>query len=87
MINIRKDQFTELKNKNKSFPLIVSFSGDQTTPINIFYNLDGKYKFLLESAGSGEKQGRFSFLGEDPESTIKSEGLEITETKKLKRER
>lgn len=84
MINIRKDQFTELKNKNKSFPLIVSFSGDQTTPINIFYNLDGKYKFLLESAGSGEKQGRFSFLGEDPESTIKSEGLEITETKKTK---
>lgn len=84
VINIGKEQFNELKNKNKVFPLIASFSGDQTTPINIFYNLDGKYKFLLESAGSGEKQGRFSFLGENPESTIKSEGLEIIETKTTK---
>ena len=80
MINITKDQFNELKNKTKSFPLISTYSGDQTTPINIFYNLDGRYKFLLESAGVGEKQGRFSFLGENPLSTIKSEELKITET-------
>ncbi len=82
MINITEDQFNKLKEKNKTFPLIATYSGDQTTPINIFYNLNGRYKFLLESAGAGEKQGRFSFLGEDPISTIKSEQLEITETTK-----
>ena len=80
MVNITIEQFNELRNREKMFPLIVSFSGDQTTPINIFYNLDGKHKFLLESAGAGEKQGRFSFLGEDPIGTIKSEGLNIIES-------
>ena len=79
MINITNEQFNELKNNGKTFPIIATYSGDQTTPINIFYNLDGKHKFLLESAGTGEKQGRFSFLGENPISTIKSEGLYITE--------
>ena len=82
MTNITNQQFSELKSNGKTFPLIKTYSGDQTTPINIFYNLDGKHKFLLESAGTGEKQGRYSFLGEDPISTIKSEGLEITETSK-----
>ena len=80
MTNITSEKYSELKSKNKIFPIVSTYSGDQTTPINIFYNLDGKYKFLLESAGAGEKQGRFSFLGEDPISTIKSEGLEIIET-------
>lgn len=79
MVNLNKEDFIKLKNKGKSFPLICTYSGDQTTPINIFYNLDGKYKFLLESAGTGEKQGRFSFLGDSPISTIKSEGLNIVE--------
>ncbi len=80
MTNITNEQFNELKNNGKTFPVIATYSGDQTTPINIFYNLDGKYKFLLESAGTGEKQGRFSFLGENPISTIKSEAMNITET-------
>lgn len=79
MTNLNKEDFIKLKSKGKTFPLICTYSGDQTTPINIFYNLDGKHKFLLESAGIGEKQGRFSFLGEDPISTIKSEGLKIVE--------
>lgn len=81
MVNITREEHNELKDKGKVFPIISTYSGDQTTPINIFYNLKGKYKFLLESAGAGEKQGRFSFLGEDPISTIKSEGLKISETK------
>lgn len=84
MINITSEQFSELKKNGKTFPIISTYSGDQTTPINIFYNLNGKYKFLLESAGTGEKQGRFSFLGENPISTIKSEGPEITESSQQK---
>lgn len=80
MTNMTKEQFDKLKNGGSTFPLIATYSGDQTTPINIFYNLDGKHKFLLESAGAGEKQGRFSFLGENPTSTIKSEGIDITES-------
>lgn len=80
MINIKQEEFKKLKQEKNSFPVIATYSGDQTTPINIFYNLDGKNKFLLESAGAGEKQGRFSFLGENPISTIKSCGLEIKET-------
>ena len=83
MININEQQFNDLKREKKKFPVIATYSGDQTTPINIFYNLDGKHKFLLESAGAGEKQGRFSFLGENPISTIKSNGLEITESNSI----
>ncbi|WP_041701495.1 anthranilate synthase component I [Gottschalkia acidurici] len=77
MINLSRDQFEGLKASGKVFPVIVDYSGDQTTPINIFYNLDGKYKFLLESAGTGEKQGRYSFLGQDPITTIKSDKTNI----------
>lgn len=78
MTNLSKQQFESLKLNQKVFPVVVEYSGDQTTPINIFYNLDGKHKFLLESAGTGEKQGRYSFLGQNPITTIKSEGLNIT---------
>ncbi|KNF08138.1 aminodeoxychorismate synthase component 1 [Gottschalkia purinilytica] len=72
MTNVSKERFEVLKGKKIIFPVITEFSGDQTTPINIFYNLDGKYKFLLESAYIQDKGGRYSFIGENPVTTIKS---------------
>lgn len=78
MINLSKEQFEVLKSQGKVFPVVVEYSGDQTTPINIFYNLNGKYKFLFESAGAGEKQGRYSFISQNPITTIKSNGEKIT---------
>ncbi|MDX8045112.1 anthranilate synthase component I [Gracilibacillus sp. S3-1-1] len=41
-------------------------NGDTITPISIFNRINGKKKFLLESSGSHDDKGRFSFIGLDP---------------------
>lgn len=78
MINITKERFEELKKQGTAFPLIMEFIADQITPANMFFNLDGEYKFLLESATIGGSSGRYTFLGENPVKKIKSSGNEIT---------
>lgn len=78
MINIDKARFEELKSTGKTFPLSVEYMADQITPTNMYYNLDGEYKFLLESAMIGGSSGRYTFLGENPVKKIKSSGRSIT---------
>lgn len=78
MINITKERFEELKKRGTAFPLIMEFIADQITPANMFFNLDGEYKFLLESATIGGSSGRYTFLGENPVKKIKSRGKDVT---------
>lgn len=74
MINISKELFYELKDKNKTFSLISTFRGDYLTPINIYKSFKGKYKFLLESGSDFERSGRYSFLGENPKEVYFTQG-------------
>jgi len=72
MFNLTEKNFLEYREKKKTFPVTLKLSGDELTPIGIYYKLKGNRKFLLESVYSESEIGRFSFLGVNPYLTIKS---------------
>lgn len=72
MILPGKSAFYELKKKGGIIPVILKMNADEFTPVGLFYSLKGKRMFLLESAESGKKWGRYSFLGCNPYMVIKS---------------
>ncbi|HEV8044914.1 MAG TPA: anthranilate synthase component I, partial [Rubrobacter sp.] len=52
-------------------PLYAEFIGDLETPISAVLRFSGEDTvFLLESAESAERFGRYSFLGFDPKRTL-----------------
>lgn len=85
MININENKYKDLKNNGKTFPIVKEYIADEITPASIFLNLDGEYKFLLESAANG--QGRYTFLGENPEKIIMSNEEDIKIIKDNKEEK
>jgi anthranilate synthase component 1 len=54
-------------------PVVRSVLGDLQTPVGAFMRLasDARHAFLLESVEGGERTARYSFLGVDPEITVK----------------
>lgn len=82
-----KTEFDAMKGKKEIIPVILKINADELTPISIFYNLKGKRKFLLESAESGKKWGRYSFLGCDPYMIISSynEDIQIEQGDKVEK--
>ncbi|KAB8137703.1 anthranilate synthase component I [Gracilibacillus oryzae] len=48
----------------------MTLNGDTLTPISVFNRMNGKKKFLLESSGSHNEKGRFSFIGLNPYKEI-----------------
>lgn len=84
MINMSKEEFEKCKIKNKVFAIKYEENGDEITPITIFYELSGKYKFLFESAILQNNTGRYSFIGENPYMSIKSQGDKVIITKNEK---
>ncbi|SHE41656.1 anthranilate synthase component 1 [Caldanaerobius fijiensis DSM 17918] len=70
MIFPSKSEFEIMRTKTGIIPVMLTINADELTPIGLFYNLKGKRKFLLESAESGKKWGRYSFLGCDPYMVI-----------------
>lgn len=78
MFNLSKQEFLEYKRSGKTFPIFTVVNSDEITPISIFYNLRGSYKFLLESVYSEKEIGRYSFIGSDPYMEIKSYGDKVT---------
>ncbi|SHM29615.1 anthranilate synthase component 1 [Caldanaerovirga acetigignens] len=67
-----EDEFRKLKGKGGIVPVVFKLKADELTPIGLFYNLDGKRKFLLESAECARSWGRYSFLGSNPYMAISS---------------
>lgn len=78
MLNLNENEFYDLKKSNKVFPVIYEAYGDELTPIIMFYNLEGKYRCLLESALATKDSGRYSFMAENPYLKIKSYKNNIT---------
>ncbi|MCR4430357.1 MAG: anthranilate synthase component I [Tepidanaerobacteraceae bacterium] len=71
MIFPDKPVFESMK-RGHVVPVVLKMNADEFTPIELFYNLDGCHKFLLESAECGKTWGRYSFLGANPYMTVKS---------------
>ena len=75
------DNFEEQASKGNLVPVYAELSADYETPISIFQKIcNGKHSFLLESAESTDRAGRYSFIGSDPRSVIEARGNEITVT-------
>lgn len=59
---------------------VKKINGDSLTPVLIFKRLQGKRKFLLESATLHDGIGRYSFIGANPRKSYVGSGEEIVET-------
>ena len=66
MVNLTQEEFDNKKSLKVIFPMFTKINGDELTPVNIYYKLKGKYKFLLESASSSKEDSRYSFMGSNP---------------------
>lgn len=65
------DEARRLARTNDVVPLYAEFIGDLETPISATLKFAGEDNvFLLESAESAERFGRYSFLGFDPKRTL-----------------
>lgn len=62
---------------------IKKLNGDCLTPIVIFQRLQGRQKFLLESAAKHETAGRYSFIGANPRKTYASKEGRLQEINHL----
>jgi len=81
MVNLTQEEFENKKSLNVIFPTFIKINGDELTPVNIYYKLKGKYKFLLESASSSKEESRYSFLGSNPYMVLSNRGENVTITK------
>jgi anthranilate synthase component 1 len=65
------ERFVELAETHNVVPLAVVVLGDVLTPVSVYERLVGDNDgFLLESVEGGERWGRWSFIGWDPEFTL-----------------
>ncbi|MGH7787433.1 MAG: anthranilate synthase component I [Candidatus Binatia bacterium] len=65
------DEFCALARQGNLVPVYRQILADLDTPVSAFLKLDaGGDAFLLESVEGGEKWGRYSFLGSNPERVV-----------------
>ena len=67
--------FKGLAKEYKTIPVYKRILADLLTPISAYMRLSKKsaYSFILESAEQGERYGRYSFIGRNPNIILKSE--------------
>jgi anthranilate synthase component 1 len=74
-----KPIFQELARQGNLIPVYREIIADVETPVSAFMKLDaGGDTFLLESAESAERFGRYSFVGCDPRVILIQRGKEVT---------
>jgi anthranilate synthase component 1 len=72
-VSLSSESFVELAESHSVVPLAVVVLGDVLTPVSVFDQLVGAGDgFLLESVEGGERWGRWSFIGWNPEFTLSS---------------
>ena len=70
---LSEGEFLELAAEYSVVPLTLEVIGDRETAVTVFEKLVGdRPGFLLESVEGGERWGRWSFVGWDPELTLTS---------------
>ncbi|MDX1681205.1 MAG: anthranilate synthase component I, partial [Akkermansiaceae bacterium] len=73
------DDFLDLSGKGNVVPVYTQLAADFETPLSAYLKLrDGKHSFLLESAESTEKAGRWSLVGSQPRMVFEARDKEIT---------
>lgn len=80
--------FRKLAKKGNLIPVYRELLADFETPVSAFCKIDtSDYGFLLESIEGQEKIGRYTFLGSNPSTVIKTKGrqIEIIKDKKVKK--
>src|SRR5262249_53015441 len=72
--------FIALARRGNVVPISCEILGDLETPVSAFLKIHrGRHGFLLESVQGGEKWGRYSFLGSEPERiwTARGHAVEV----------
>ncbi|MBK1883841.1 anthranilate synthase component I [Luteolibacter pohnpeiensis] len=73
------ENFVELAERGNVVPVYTQLAADFETPLSAYLKLrDNRHSFLLESAESTEKGGRWSILGSGPRLVFEARGHEIT---------
>lgn len=73
------EEFAKLAAQGNVIPVFTQLAADFETPLSAYLKLrDGRHSFLLESAESTDKSGRWSILGSNPRRIIEARGKEIT---------
>ncbi|MGH7856977.1 MAG: anthranilate synthase component I family protein, partial [Candidatus Binatia bacterium] len=68
MISPGYDEFAELARRGNVVPVTCEILADLETPVSAFLKIHrGGHGFLFESVEGGEKWGRYSFLGSEPD--------------------
>ena len=71
--------FAELAKRGNVVPVYTQLAADFETPLSAYLKLrDSRHSFLLESAESTEKGGRWSIVGSHPRAIFEARGKEIT---------
>jgi anthranilate synthase component 1 len=75
MITPGLEDFVRLAAGHDYVPVCREFLADSLTPVSAFRRLSegARHAWLLESVEGGEKTGRYSFLGADPELVFRSD--------------
>ncbi|MCB1215382.1 MAG: anthranilate synthase component I, partial [Deltaproteobacteria bacterium] len=78
--------FHRLSQKGDLIPLVLEIPADLDTPVSAFLKLSqgSSERFLLESMEGGERWGRYSFMGTQPEAIFSCLGSQITWKEKTK---
>ncbi len=73
------ESFAELSAQGNVVPVYTQLAADFETPLSAYLKLrDGRHSFLLESAESTDKSGRWSIVGSGPRRVIEARGREVT---------
>ena len=73
------ETFAGLAERGNVVPVYTQLAADFETPLSAYLKLrDSRHSFLLESAESTEKAGRWSILGSGPRLVFEARGKEIT---------
>ncbi|MGD7654568.1 MAG: anthranilate synthase component I [Verrucomicrobiales bacterium] len=73
------EAFVELAERGNVVPVYTQLAADFETPLSAYLKLrDGSHSFLLESAESTEKGGRWSIVGSSPRAIFEAREKQIT---------
>ena len=73
------EAFVELAKRGNVVPVYTQLAADFETPLSAYLKLrDNRHSFLLESAESTEKGGRWSIVGSGPRLVFEARDKEIT---------
>lgn len=76
------ETFKKMTEEGNLIPVYREIMADMETPVSALFKLSSKtYTFLLESVEGGEKWGRYTFLGSDPDVvfSVRKEDIVIRE--------